>query len=171
MELLVNKKQKISIITIVLAIIFSALIFLFNPLFYVSQEFGKLDSDLKHLLTTIVVAGLAGSLFAFRNKIKGEFLETIEAMELLILIVIPSVEIFSFIMKDPSNYSLAIAPYVLAVMAWYLIIILRHKTIQDPKREKIFLIQIHYVLAGLLLIAVLAFWLSNSFNFWMKIMS
>jgi len=51
-------------------------------------------------------------LFAFRNKSKGEAFELFEAIELLLLIVIPCVEGFTYIMKNPLDYSLAITVYL-----------------------------------------------------------
>jgi len=160
----VNKKQKINIITILSAIVLAALVYFFNPFLYVSQEYGKLDSDLKHLLITVVMAGLAGSLFVFRNKVKGELFEQFEAIELLILIVIPSAEAFTLIMKNPSNYSWAVSVYVVAIMIWFLIVILKHKPIKDSKKEKMFTIKISYILAVLLSFAFFAFWQLETYN-------
>lgn len=159
-----NKKQKINLVTILSAIVLSALVYYFNPFLYISQEFGKLDPDLKRILITIIVAGLAGSLFAFRNKAKGELFEQFEAIELLILIVIPSVEGYLYIMKNPSNYAWAISVYVVGVMSWFVIVITRHKPISEPKKEKTFTIKMSYILAVLLSFGFFAFWQLNAFN-------
>jgi hypothetical protein len=138
--------------------------YFFHPFFYLIQEYGNLDSDLKHILITFVMAGLGGSLFAFRNKVKGELFDQFEAMELLLLIVIPSVEGYSFIMINPTNYSWAISLYVVAVMVWFVIVITKHKPISDSKKEKIFTIKISYISAVLLAYGIFAFWLLNTYN-------
>jgi hypothetical protein len=160
----VNKKQKIQGIVILSTILLAVLGYYFNPLWYLAQEFGKLDSELKHILTTIVMASLAGLLFAFKNKTKGELFAQFEAMELLILIVIPSVVSFSYIVNDLSNYSLAVAFYVGSVMVWFVIVITRHKPISDSKKERIFTIKISYFLAVLLAYGFFVFWQLNTFN-------
>lgn len=162
-----NKKQKINVITILSAILLSVLVIYFNPFLHLSQELGKMDSDLKHLVITIGVASLAGSLFAFRNKVKGEVFEQFEALELLLLIVIPSVEAFTVIMKNPTNYSWAVSIYVVAVMVWFVIIITRHKPISDSKKEKKFTIKVSYVLAVLLSFGFFAFWQLNAYSQWL----
>lgn len=158
-----NKKRKIQLVTILSAIVLSVLVYVFNPLLYFSQEFGKLDSELKHLVITVVVASLAGSLFAFRNKAKGELFEQFEALELLLLIVIPSVEGFLYIMQNPMNYGWAISVYVIGVMGWFVLVITRHKPIADSKKEKKFTIKISYILAILLSFAFFVFWQSHTF--------
>lgn len=140
------------------------LVFYFSPLYYISQLYGKLDPDLKHILITLVVAGLGGSLFAFRNKAKGELFELFEAMELLLLIVIPSVEGFTYIMKNPSNYSLAVTLYIGAVMGWFVLVILRHKISSDPKKEKIFTAQIVYLMLVFVAFGVFADWQLTTFS-------
>lgn len=101
-----NKKQK-NAISIIIIIVYAIPVIYFSPqLVQVAQSYGKLDSDSSHLLTTILVSAAGGSLFALRNttKIKRGILDQIEAIELLILIVIPSVEGFSFLIKTYSNY-------------------------------------------------------------------
>jgi hypothetical protein len=167
----VDKKRKIYIVTISSAVVLSVLSFIFNPLYYFSQEFGKLDSDLKHILITIIMAGLGGSLFICRNRSKGEFFEQFEAIELLLLIVIPSVEAYTLIMKNPSDYSLAIAVYVIAVMVWFFIVIMKHNQFSNSKKEKLFIIKMSYVLAVLLSFGIFAFWQLNTHNFWIKFAS
>jgi len=161
---MLSKKQKINLVVIASAIISIILVFYFSPLYYLSQLYGKLDPDLKHILITVVVAGLGGSLFAFRNKAKGEIFELFEAMELLLLMVIPSVEGFTLIMKNPSNYSWAVALYISAVMGWFVLVITRHKTSSDPKKEKLFTTQIAYLMLMLVAFGVFADWQLTAFS-------
>ncbi len=159
-----EKKNKISIIVVLLTVLIVVLVAYFNPLFHLSQEFGELDSDLKHILTTIAMALIGGSLFAIRNKSKGIVFEQFEAIQLVLLIIIPSVVIFSFIMKNPENYSLAVSVYVVAVMIWFLIVILKHKSGNEPKLEKRFTITIGYILAVLLSYGIFAFWQIHEYH-------
>ncbi|MGY5148143.1 MAG: hypothetical protein ACW9W4_09120 [Candidatus Nitrosopumilus sp. bin_7KS] len=161
-------KRKINIITISSAIGLIAIVYYFNPMYFVSQGFGSLDSELKHLVMTVVVSGLAGSLFAFRNKAKGELFEQFEAVELLILIVIPCVSAFTFIMQDPSNYFLAVSVYVAGVMLWFFIVITKHKPETESKKEKVFTVKVSYVSAVLLAFGFFALWLANQQQQWMS---
>lgn len=143
------------------------------------ESYGKLDPELQHLGTIVLVSGAGGSLFALRNitqrsiteknalpknKRKREVLEQIEAIELLILIVIPSVEAFSFILKTLHNYPLALALYICASAGWFILVATLHERFQDPKQEKNFWIYHSYLMIVLFVFGILAFWMLNTFT-------
>lgn len=154
-----NKKQKIQVVVVIGAGFWIIIAIFFSPLYYISQWYGELDPDLKHLFTTVIVASMGGTLFAFRNHANKEVLEEFEAMELLLLIVMPCVEGYSFIMKTPSNYQWAILVYIAGVMGWFVLVISRHKIFEDPKKEKKFTFSITYLMLMLASFGTFAIWL------------
>jgi len=151
-----NKKKIGLIITAyIIAVIATA-----YPFMLLVQGYGKLDSDSKHLVSTIFVAAAGGSLFALRNnkKISPKILEGIETFELLILIVIPCVEISTYLMKIPAYLLWSMTPFVAGSMIWYLIVLSRHKIYDEPKEEKKFTFSITWILVILLFLASIATW-------------
>ncbi len=143
------------------------------------ESYGKLDPDLQHLISITVVSGAGGSLFALRNitqkqimeknaipknRRKREVLEQIEAAELLILIVIPSTEAFSFILKTFHNYPLALFPYICASAGWFILVVKLHEKFQDPKQEKNFWIFHSYLMIVLFVFGIFAFWMLNAYS-------
>ena len=175
-----NKKAKKIIFIIIFLIGYSSVwIYLSPQLLKTVESYVKFDPNLQHMITTILVSGAGGSLFALRNitqkssmeknalpknKIKREVLERIEAIELLILIVIPSVEAFSFILKTFHYYPLALVPYVCASAGWFILVVKLHERFQDPKQEKNFWIYHSYLMSVLFLFGILAFWMLNTYS-------
>ena len=151
-------KRKIEIITILSAIALIVLVYFFNPLYTISQEFGKLDSDQKHIVVTTIMAILGGSLFVTRNKVKGEFLEKFESIELLLLIIVPSTQVYEYIIKNSSDFLLAVGVYFVGVMIWFFIVITRHKPLSDSKKEKKFNLEIVYMVAVFLSFGFFVIW-------------
>ncbi len=154
-----DKKRKYTIVTLLGAALSIAAVIYFSPMQYLITGYGKLDSDLKHIITTITIAGLALTLFVTRHlKIKEEQLEQIEAWDLSVMIVIPSAEGFAYIMKIPTNYPWAILVYFVGVMVWFLLVICRHKIFKDPKEEKKFTFSVAYTMFVFAAFGILAFW-------------
>jgi hypothetical protein len=159
-----NKKQ------IILGIIFViAVVAAYYPFSFAAHQYGNLDSDTKHLVTTILVAGCGGSLFALRNtkRVTPKILEVIEAWELLILTIIPSLEIVSFLMKNPVNLAWSMIPFIIATVLWYAIVLIRHKPLKTPEEERRFTISMTYFFAAFIVMgsaatAILLFLLSLS---------
>ena len=143
---MVLNKKKI-ILQIVLLII--AVIAAYYPFSFAAHQYGQLDSDSKHIVTTILVAAVGGSLFALRNtkRVTPKILEVIETFELLILTIIPSLEIVSFLMKNPANLAWSMSPFIAATVLWYAIVLQRHKPLKTPEEEKRFTISITYFFA------------------------
>ena len=153
-----NKKQRYAI-GIIFIVVYSFILFYFSPLQHIAQAYGKIDSDTKHLLTTFLIAGLGLTLFAARHqKVKKELLEQIEAWDLAVLIVLPSVEIFTYIVKDPSNWPWAILAYIVGVMTWFVLVIYRHKVFKDPKEEKKFTFTVWYAMFVFVVYGTYAVW-------------
>jgi hypothetical protein len=149
-------KKKIALITIYI----SAAIVAAYPLALATQQYAKFNPDSKHLAEIILLALVGGSLFALRHtkRITAETLETIENVELLTLIVIPSVEMSTFLMKTPSNFVWAMLPFMVGTMSWFNLIVARHKISKDPKQEKKFVFFSVYMMFVLVLIALAATW-------------
>lgn len=133
----------------------------FYPFTYASQSFAKLDSDLKHIATTVLVAATGGSLFFIRNKTRERrFLEIIEMLELMILIIIPSLEIVTYLTKNPSNWYFATSPFFGGAILWYVIVFMRHKTFENtPRAEQRFGPYITYLFLMFMLIGTVATWI------------
>lgn len=74
------------------------------------------------------------------------------------MIVIPSAEIFAYIMKTPTNYSSAIFAYVMGVMIWFLLVICRHKIFKDPKEERKFNLTVWWAMSVFVIFGIFAFW-------------
>ena len=140
------------------------LVYYFSPLYHLSKLYGTLESDLKHVFVTSFVAILGGLLFAFRGKSKGEVFELFEAMELLLLIVIPCVVAFEYILQDPSNYSIAVTIYLAGVAIWFPVVIIRHRSNLDPKKERAFTSIIVYIFAMLVTFGGFAYWQLATFS-------
>ena len=109
----------------------------------------------------MLVAGVGGSLFALRNtkRITPKTLEVIEAWELLILTIIPSLEIVSFLMKNPANIPWAMSPFIAATVLWYVIVLKRHKPWENPQEEKRFTISMTYFFAVFIVMGSVATWI------------
>lgn len=133
----------------------------FYPFMYASQSFAKLDSDSKHLATTLLIAATGGTLFIIRNKTReSRFLEIIEMLELMILIIIPSLEMVTYLTKNPSNWSFAMTPFFGGSFLWYVIVFRRHKTFENaPKAEQRFGPYITYLFLMFMLVGAIATWI------------
>ena len=130
------------------------------PLLLVQQAYTNLDADSKHLVEIIVIAIVGGLLFFLRRfNLNLETRETIENLDLLILVVIPSVDISVYMMKTPANFAWAMLPFVVGTMGWFNLVILKHKISTDPKQEKRFTVFTVYIMSVLSLIAIIATWL------------
>ena len=166
-----NRKQKqVYVIGIIIIIAYSVTAFYLYPIPRIAELYGKIDPELKHLVTTITVAGLGLILFVARHaKIKPEVLEQIEVWDLAILIIIPSVEAFSYIVgKDPHQWPWAVLAYIVGVMAWFVLVIYRHKTFEDPKEEKKFNFTFTYLMIVFSIYCTYAVWAFITITPYMK---
>jgi len=151
-----KKKQIVLGISLVAAVFIAS-----YPFSFAAQQYGKLDSDSKHLTTTILIAAVGGSLFTLRNskKITPKILEIIEMWELLILTIIPSLEIFSLLIKNPVNWPWAMSPFIVSSTLWYIVVLKRHKISEDAKEETRFTLSITYFFAMFIVIGSVATWI------------
>lgn len=156
----------------------SVWIYFFPQLVQIAESFGKLDPEVKNMITTTIVAGAGLSLFGLRvttqknimsqnalpkDKRKKHFLAQIEAFDLLILIVVPGAEAFSFILETYHNYPLALAPYVIASSGWFILITILHEKFEDPTAEKYFWVYQSFWFIVLFVFGILAFWMLNTY--------
>lgn len=164
-----KKEKKIYVIGVIIIASYLVTAFYFSPIPRIAELYGKIDPDLKHLLTTITVAGLGLILFAARHlKTTEQQKEQIEAWDLAIMIIIPSVEAFSYIMKIPHNWPLAVFVYIGGVIIWFVFVKYRHKRFEDPKEEKKFKITVTYVMLVFLAYGIYAAWAFISLTPYMK---
>lgn len=157
----------------------SVWIYFLPQLVQITESLGELDPELKNMITTTIVAGSGLSLFGLRvitkksimnqnalpkDKRKKYLLAQIEAFELLILIVVPGAEAFSFILKTYHTYSLALIPYVITSSGWFILITALHEKFEDSKEEKYFWIYQSFWLGVLFLFGILAFWMLDTYS-------
>lgn len=178
-----DKKQKqFYVIGIIVITVYSIIMFYFSALQHIAEWYKTVDSDLKHLLTTITVTGLGLTLFAIRhammndesrhalprNKRRQEILEHIQAWDLALFIVIPSVEAFTYIVKIPTHWPWAVLVYIGGVMMWFVIVMYLHKISTDPKEEKRFTFSITYVMIVFVVYGTYAVWAFISLSQYMQ---
>lgn len=154
-----KKEKKIYIIGIIIIFAYAVTAFYFSPIPRIAEISGKIDPELKHLLETFTVSGLGLILFTARHlKITKEQEEQIEVWDLAIMIIIPSVDAFSYITKIPQHWPLSVLVYISGVIIWYVLVRRRHKIFGDPKEEKKFKRTITYVMSVFVFYGAYASW-------------
>jgi hypothetical protein len=90
----------------------------------VFQEFPKLDSKLKDLITMSILAVLGLTLFAIRDK-RGVDKNLVDSLEVLLLIIFPTISAFALFTKPSEKFIFATIPYFITVSLWYVFFVRR----------------------------------------------
>lgn len=86
--------------------------------YYGQKEYVKLDRDSQTLASTIIFSSIGLVIFAIRER-KGIDKNYVEAMEVLILIIIPTTDAI-YLFKNPiNNLTFAFIPYLIIISLWF----------------------------------------------------
>ncbi len=166
-----TRKQKILLILSIIG--FCIALFLVSN--FSQKAYAKLDRDWQILSSTIAFSAIGLVIFAIRER-KGLDKDFVEAMEVLILIIIPTTDAI-YLFKSPiSNLTLAFIPYFVIICAWFGFFVRRIYsknelkdvnmlnrevlTVEDERRKKKTVISLTVWWCLLMLYGVTGVWLS-----------